>query len=567
MSNLASSLRPVVLVIFFFSSFGASAQWSSSPLENNAITTKSDRENSCTITTDGNGGAIIAWWNYDSADNDYDIYAQRIDENGVIKWASGGVPVCATAFDVHVPHIVSDGNGGAIIAWIDKRTSKNELFLQKIDASGVVQWTPNGVSVGTAPNHHQHGSPVLTTDGSGGAIVAWEDWRGDFYNGIRAIYAQRISSSGNPLWGAGGAQVTDQSGSSPSIAGDGNGGAIIAWDYYVGTSPNGQRDLYVQKMSSSGFQVWTANGVALCTLSTNELYPKVSSDAGGAIIVWEDYRNGKSNLFAQNVNSDGVVQWTANGVPVITSTSYGYRWHKVTTDGSGGAYIVAVNVNFNVIQVQRINSSGVYQWNQNGYGLSTGSDPQLINTGGTEMAVTWSKDSGSGNIYVQKLNQSCELQWGENGIAVCTNQSAQYAPGITMGRNGDVIIAWDDYRNNPTTSTDIYAQLVSVEGQLGIVTGIEDLEPSPAARFTLEQNHPNPFTEDTEIKFRIHIPGQVTLKVFGIDGRTISTLVDDTMQPGDYSVRFTPAYIRQGFYYYRLVSGDQYCTKPMVLVK
>jgi hypothetical protein len=335
------NLRPVILIIFHLFAINASAQWSSNPLENNPVTTKADRENSCKITTDGNGGAIITWMSYNFDDDDYNIYAQRIDRQGDIKWTPGGVPICDTPFDLHVPEIVSDGNGGAIIAWFDQRTTKNEIFLQKIDASGDVQWTVNGVSVGTVPNHYQHGSPVLTTDGSGGAIVAWEDWRGDFYNQIIAIYAQRISSSGVPQWGVGGAKVTDQSGSSPSIVSDGNGGAIIAWDYYVST----QRDVYVQRMSSSGSPVWTTNGVALCTLNTNQQYPRVSSDNGGAIIVWEDIRNGKTNLFAQKVNSSGVVEWTADGVPVITSTSYSYRWHRVTTDGSGGAYIAAVNVN------------------------------------------------------------------------------------------------------------------------------------------------------------------------------------------------------------------------------
>jgi hypothetical protein len=184
------------------------------------------------------------------------------------------------------------------------------------------------------------------------------------------------------------------------------------------------------------------------------------------------------------------------------------------------------------------------------------------------MVVTWSKNNGSGDIYAQKLNQSCETLWGTNGTGVCTNQFyAQYTPKITMGNNGDVIIAWDDYRNNLTTSTDIYAQLVSVTGQLGIATGVIDIETGSAARFTLEQNSPNPFVEDTEIKFRINIPGHVSLNVFGIDGRAIATLVDDNMQPGDYSVRFGPARLPEGFYYFRLVSGNQACTKPMVHVK
>lgn len=546
------------------------AQWSANPEENNPIAATADRENSCAIASDGTGGAIIAWWNYNEADNDYDIYAQRIDVDGVIRWSAGGIPISDVATNPHIPYIVSDGSEGAIIAWFEPRNiGKNVIFLQKVNSSGVVQWTANGVSVGIVEEHHQHGSPQLTTDGAGGAIVAWQDWRKVDGNDVISIYAQRISSAGAIMWGTGGAQVTNQSISNLSIASDNNGGAIVAWDFYVNDT---RRDIYIQRISSSGSQLWTTNGVPVCTLGNYKGYPKAVADNNGvAIVIWEDNRvNAKTNIYAQKLSSSGLIQWEVDGLPAIYNTGSSYRDHSIVIDGNEGAYIAARNTSNNVAFVQRINSSGLPQWGASGFGLSgCNEEPKIINVG-TEMVLAWSRDEGSGDIYAQKFNQAGEAQWVSPGVRVSTPQfSAQYSPEIIRGENGDVIIAWDDYRNTLTNLTDVYAQRVSVAGDLGTPTGIDDIktESETISGFVLSQNHPNPFTEETEISFTVNKPGHVSLKVFGIDGRLISTLVDDKRDPGSYNVRFNSQNLPEGFIYYQMSSGKESSTKYMVHVK
>jgi hypothetical protein len=476
------------------------------------------------------------------------------------------VPICDLPSNPHVPYIVSDGNGGAIIAWFDNRNVKNEIFLQKINSSGVVQWTANGVSVGTVADHSQHGSPNLTTDGAGGAIVAWQDWRKPGGVDVISLYAQRISSSGTIMWGVGGAQVTNQKVSNLSIASDNNGGAIVAWDIYINDS---QRDVYIQRMSPSGSQMWAANGVPICTLAHYKGYPvSVADNNGGSIVIWEDNRNTKTNIYAQKFNADGVAQWTNNGVPAIYNTSYSFRFYSIVSDGSDGAYITTKNVSSNTAVVQRINSAGAYQWDPDGTSLGGLYDyPKLISTGSNEMVVTWSKSVGSGDIYAQRYNQAGGGQWG-TGVGVSTPQfSAQHSPQIAPGVNGDVIIVWDDYRNDASNSTDIYAQEISMNGKLGMTTGIYEKEPASIDGFILYQNHPNPFSEGTEIRFTINKPERISLKVFGLDGRVISTLVDDIMEPGKYSVWFNPQNLPEGFIYYQMKSGKETSTKYMVHIK
>ena len=72
-----------------------------------------------------------------------------------------------------------------------------------MNASGIPQWTPDGVALCTAPSYQSnlHAIP----DASGGAIVTWSDTRTSETN--PDIYAQRINGTGTALWGVDGVGV------------------------------------------------------------------------------------------------------------------------------------------------------------------------------------------------------------------------------------------------------------------------------------------------------------------------------------------------------------------------
>ena len=93
--------------------------------------------------------------------------------------------------------MVPDGFGGAIVAadvYMDDN-SPNDIYAQRVDHDGNLLWGPRA-AVCLAPNYQY--APVLAPDGSGGAIVAWEDYR-ESGMATRDIYCQRIGASG--LWG------------------------------------------------------------------------------------------------------------------------------------------------------------------------------------------------------------------------------------------------------------------------------------------------------------------------------------------------------------------------------
>ena len=66
------------------------------------------------------------------------------------QWTADGVALCTAANDQINPQIVSDGSGGAIITWQDYRGGNYDIYAQRVNASGAVQWTADGVAVCTA---------------------------------------------------------------------------------------------------------------------------------------------------------------------------------------------------------------------------------------------------------------------------------------------------------------------------------------------------------------------------------------------------------------------------------
>ncbi len=87
--------------------------------------------------------------------------------------------------------------------------------------------------------------------------------------------------------------------------------------------------------------------------------------------------------------------------------------------------------------------------------------------------------------------------------------------------------------------------------------------------FALFQNYPNPFNSSTKIKYSIKESGIVTLKVYDLLGREITTLVNEPKQPGEYEVEFdADKYnLTSGVYIYQLKSGSFIQSRKFVLMK
>jgi len=101
-----------------------------------------------------------------------------------------------------------------------------------------------------------------------------------------------------------------------------------------------------------------------------------------------------------------------------------------------------------------------------------------------------------------------------------------------------------------------------------IVTGIENSNLSfIPEKFSLSQNYPNPFNPSTVIGYRIPVPSNVTLKIYDVLGREVSTLVNEEKPAGNYKVNFDGSNLASGVYLYRIIAGKYMQTKKMILLK
>jgi ligand-binding sensor domain-containing protein len=91
------------------------------------------------------------------------------------------------------------------------------------------------------------------------------------------------------------------------------------------------------------------------------------------------------------------------------------------------------------------------------------------------------------------------------------------------------------------------------------VTAVSENHSGIANSFELQQNYPNPFSDQTVIRFSIPQRENISLKVYDVLGNEITTLVQSTMERGAYSVPVDAtslAGLHSGLYIYRLQAGD-----------
>ncbi len=549
----ASSLLPV----------RAGAQWQPGAV---ALTTAANAQQIPRTVSDGAGGAIVAW--QDLRSGDQDVYVRRVSSSGAVQWTADGVPLCTAANAQSTPVIVSDGAGGAIVAWNDERGGASlDVYAQRVDAAGSPLWAANGVALTTASDDQVMSG--IVSDGAGGAIVVWHDRRtGTNYD----IYAQRVNAAGIPQWTAGGLALCTASGdqSVPAIAEDGAGGAIVAWEDVRSVS---NYDIYAQRVNASGVLQWTTDGVAVCDDSSGQITPTLLADgSGGVVAVWLDGRNGLPDVYSQRVNAFGTLLWTAGGVALCTAASF-QTGPAMISDGAGGAIVTWFDIRNGShydVYARRVTGAGVPQWASNGVALCTAPDnqyfPRIVSDDAGGAIVTWSdyRSSTILEIYAQRVSGSGVPLWTAGGTPLCTSPFDQGSPDIVEDGAGGSLVGWEDYRGG---ASDIYIQRVDASGQ--IPTPVAAPSAGPAA-FTAGI-HPNPCAGPATIDFVLTGPSAVRVEVFDVAGRSLRTMAVGNVA-GSRRVHFdgrgdSGHPLPGGVYLVRVNAGERAFTSKLVIAR
>lgn len=138
-----------------------------------------------------NKNIFVSWVN--EYGNDKNIYAQLFDMKGNKIWKDAGLPVIEYEGDQFGQKVIYDYRDNYIVAWIDRRFNKQfgNIYAQKLNLSGELQWTNSGIDLGTYTNSEKSYLNLLP-DGQGGAIAIFKDKR----EKKTEIYGQKIYSTG-----------------------------------------------------------------------------------------------------------------------------------------------------------------------------------------------------------------------------------------------------------------------------------------------------------------------------------------------------------------------------------
>ena len=123
----------------------------------------------------------------------------------------------------------------------------------------------------------------------------------------------------------------------------------------------------------------------------------------------------------------------------------------------------------------------------------------------------------------------------------------------------------------------IYDSVFEVAGIHAVVSGVNSSNAGSPKDFSLDQNYPNPFNPSTTIHFNVGKRAKVSVVLFDVTGKEVTTLVNDSKETGSYTVRWngtsaSGSSVASGTYFCRMLAtaadgSTTVETKKMALLK
>ncbi|MDD5362851.1 MAG: choice-of-anchor D domain-containing protein [Ignavibacteria bacterium] len=300
----------------------------------------------------------------------------------------------------------------------------------------------------------------------------------------------------------------------------------------------------LQGFDNSGNSTWSYNAVN-GKIWSMKVVPTINADTAKEIIGFYGF---SGNIFCVGSNN-GVENWT------------------MSTGTSNAGFIKILD-----------------DLDSNGYADFTLSGPQSLYRIDSKIhSILWSRSVGMS--YIRGVDFLSDLTGdGKREIVyamqtpgnilvvngVTGNTIFSYSFGSTVTYRADRVAALNSIDGNSTTEfvggcRD--GRLVCFSGGQNTPIGINQISSRVPDKFNLYQNYPNPFNPMTNIKFDVSKSSKVTLNIFDVSGREITSKVFENLSAGTYEYRFDGSVYSSGVYFYRIIGNGFISTKKMVLIK
>ncbi len=389
--------------------------------------------------------------------------------NSFAQWTNNTSQNTKLVINTNNPFDISttkDQNGGAFIFWQDNKNGfPYQIYFMHVDASGKVSFRADGKHVSGLYGPQEN--PVCVETQQNTAVVLWKDLT---YSNSGNLFVQKIEDNGNYLWTKNGLQITtgSESVNEYSISADETG---FIYTTYVAKGPDvaSEYKVMMQKISPEGKTLFSSNGVNIfSSMKRKSMTNIVPDDSGGAFIFWLGYKNNKSEILAQHVDSTGKLLWGKNP-QVISNTANNVITYIVKKAGPKTIYIVwQTQKSGKDIYQQLIDYKGKSLWSPGGKLITTlkGNqiNPQVV-VSDSSFITSWTNEIGRNNdIYIQKFNSAGVPIWNKDGVPVIKYHGEQFGQKLVSDGKKGIIVAWIDRRADSLLAN-IYAQRINEKGK------------------------------------------------------------------------------------------------------
>ncbi len=445
----------------------AAASWSEDAALNTAISDLAGDMIQPKLAPTPDGGAYISWLG--NPGGGYNVYLQRVDEAGELQW-NEPLLVADRSFSSTQDYGLSlDTSGNALLAFRDDRTSGIQITAARIAPSGDFLWSEDGVQLSDGDDFKAAPRIVGTSDG--GAAVAWTN-----NNDARIV---RLDAAGRVQWDdlltQAGANGFSPAGLLAEDAGGTTGQVIVPLVQQGGfTTP---RHVYGQKYDANGNRLWGDPALLVDDLGSLQFgnFPSFVGDgAGGMVISW--YFTSPLQCYVQHVNAAGTLVF---GPAVATSTNLSQTRSAPDVDYdpvAGEIYVFWRETdqfqNNPGVYGQRLSAAGERLWGDNGLELVPLGSPDRTQVrtlvDGAEVFAFHAEEIAPARRHYRaaRLDASGKSVWRDTTLEVATADSQKGRLQVALSAAGFAMLAWEDDRGG---SNDIYAQNLSAHGSLGPV--------------------------------------------------------------------------------------------------
>ncbi len=456
-----------------------------------------------------------------------------------------------------------DAEGNLILSVSDSRYTDGNVPMfnaYKVGRNGQLLWGNDGIGLSTDFENLNHSMNIVPLE-DGSCIFAWFQKESDF----GYIRLQRLSASGEKLWGEAGKRIESQQEEYawPMAVKAGNNEFILLF------AKGSLQDVYARKMDFDGTSVWGEDVLVAFgnTLPNYPLYTVFTAEPanGGVAISWVDMRYGNTIrticLAYITANGQHTFPEGPNGLEIASNVD---SQGKLIFDNENKSIVVSWITGCSIFAQRVGTADGVYHW---GDGKEIVSYEQPIGYLSAKMAEAgqyglffMTRTTGKNvAIHATLFDMEGQFSWKHRIATVSEYTSEKADLAVSPFFNNQWVTVWSDRRLKPTSSDAsgkrLFMQNITRKGLSGETneTGVE----KPAICRPAMTVSPNPIGAQNEIAFSLERAMPVRLLLTDIQGRTVETVADRMAESGLNVWQWQPATkLKPGVYLLQLLTED-----------